>query len=214
MSTPNWDVLHTRFATSVRDSVSAATDEGDELSVADRDAYLVYAYTKYVRLVWLYNPLSVNNILAELYKLADVSAVSGVIALPSDYGFFVGLKPVSFPGATVTKLEPDNFLLMAGSITHQSIPSQLDIYVSLAGAQINVLPTSISGGFQLGYIVKPKNIVQGGADDILIEAEHWDTILGLARASYYRDKHEFDIAQSVENDAITNSPFRIGEPAK
>lgn len=214
MATPNWDILHTRFAASIRDSVSAASDDGDELSVVDRDALLVYAYTKYIRLLWLHNPSAVNNILSELYKIESVSAVSGVIALPSDYGYFVGLQPVSFAGASVTKLSSDDFLKMAGSTTHQSLPSSNDIYICLKGTQINVLPVSISGSFNLGYIVKPLNVTQGGVNDILVEAEHWDTVLQLARAQYYRDKHEFDIAQAIESDAIINSPYKIGEVSK
>ena len=206
----SWDVLHKRFATGVRDAVSSAADNGAELTVSDRDAYLIYAYTQYIRLLCIYNPGEVGNMLSELYKILEINGVSGSANLPSDFNFLVDLESTT-NGTTLTKLEPQDFLRYKRSNTVQNPPSNTDIRYSLSGAVINYIPATISTTFEISYIIVPPNITQSGANDIVLGAEHWDTIVALAKESYYYDKMEFDIGRAMRNNAIENSPFKIGQ---
>ena len=210
----NWNILHTRFASSIRDSVASATTNGGELTVADRDAYLIYAYMKYIRLISIHNPDAVSNILSELFKTVTVAPVSGVMSLPDDFGYFIGIGSYT-DGVVVNKPSPEDFIRIKHTSTHQAAPSDDNVYISLRGREIYILPDSNTYQYEVGYIVLPKNIQTStpeSADDIVIRSEHWDTIIQLARASYFRDKSEFNLAQSIENDAILNSPFNIGVP--
>ena len=209
MSTPNWDILHTRLASSIRDGVSSAPTNGLELSVADRDAYLNYSYGKFVGLVYAYNPLSIGSLLRELHKIVSVSATSGVIILPTDFGLYVSMGA---DGVVVNEPESiKDFIGIKHSSTLQNPASSTNIYIHVSSLTIEILPSTLSGSFSLGYILKPTSISQGGADDIVLLSTHWDTIVQFARAEYYRDKLEFEIAQSIENDAIRRSPIKIGE---
>ena len=211
MPTPNWDTLHTRFATSVRDGVSAASISGLELTVADRDSYLNYAYNKYVGLVSMYNPDAVERILPDLFQRATITGSAGIANLPSDFGSNLS---VSSQGIDVNKPEVRQFKRIQDSSTLQNPPSVTNIYISPRGTVIDILPTSITVNLDITYLIKPQVITEGGANDIVLTSNHWDTIIQLARAQYYRDKSEFDVAQSMEQDALINSPFKIGEIKK
>ena len=211
MATPSWDVLHTRLASSLRDSVSSASVNGSELFVADRDAYLNYAYQKYVRLVMIYNPSSVGRILPELFNIASlVSSSGGAITAPPDFGYYLSMDRTDVSNAVLTRPPPETFNKIKYTKSIQSPPASDNVFINIEGSIINTLPAE-AGNYDLGYIIKPVNITQGGVDDIVISSEHWDTVIALARAQYFRDKQEFAVAQSVETDAIINAPFKIGE---
>lgn len=207
MATPNWDQLHLRFAAQIRDSVSTASTAGAELSVADRDAYLNSAFTEYVRLVAMYNPDSLNRILPELFQVNSVNHVVGVITLPADFGYHIDLSQA---GSVVTKLDMLDWIKFIDQSDVQSPPTPDNIYYTIAGS-ILLRPLSASPTFDISYIQSPQSIVQGGSSDIPLRYQHYDTIVSLAKVMYYRDKNEFEVAQSFEQTAIANSPFKIGE---
>lgn len=211
----NWNILHKRLASAVRDEVVLATDSGKELSVADRDAYLIHAYTEYVRLISMHNPSAVGNILSELCRIVEVPAVNGVITMPADFGSFIpDAIGSTVAGVMVTVPSPSDFVKLKTVPTAPMAPTSDNIFLSLQGSSINVLPVDNAGIYIIGYIIKPLDIhtaTPESVEDILIQAEHWDTIIELAKAKYFRDKSEFDIAASIKQDAIINAPFRIGE---
>lgn len=209
MPTPNWDILHKRFATSVRDQVDDASDDGAELTVSDRDAYLIYSYVQYIRLLILYNPKEVGDILSELFKLAQISSSNGSADFPSDFSALVDIESTT-NGTTLTYKEPSEFLRYKRTLGLQNPPSSTDIIYTLSGNSIKFLPDTITASFDIGYIIAVPDITQGGANDIDIDAEHWDTIIALAKEQYYYDKQEFDIGRAMRKNAIENSPFPIG----
>ncbi len=145
----NWDTLHLRFASSVRDSVPTAATNGLELSVVDRDAYLNYAYTEYVRLLAIYNPLAIDNIVPDLFVLASLAASSGVITSPADYGYFVDLRQ---SGTVITRKGGREFLTIKDTPTIQDPPTPTNVYYTLSGRNILILPTTIITPFDLSYI--------------------------------------------------------------
>jgi hypothetical protein len=210
MATPVWDQLHLKFASQVRDAVSAANIAGAELEVADRDSYLNLAYSEYVRLVATYNPKSLNRLLPELFAVLPVNHVAGVITLPADFGYFIDL---SQSGSILTKKEVDEWQAYIGSTTVQSPPDLKNIIYVLKD-NILIRPLTASPSFDLSYLQFPQVITQGGSVDLNLSNKNWDTIVGLAKVAYYRDKQEFDIAASWEQTAIVNSPFKIGEIKK
>lgn len=203
----NWDTLHLRFASSVRDSVSAANLDGLELKVVDRDAYLNYAYTQYIRLLAIYNPDALDNIVPELFKTANLTAASSIINYPVDFGYFIDLRQ---SGTVLTKLHARDYLRIKDNPQIQDPPSAVNVYYTLSIGSVLLLPSGINTAFDFSYIVYQPNIVQGGVTDIAIGPEHWDTIIALAKVQYYSDKQEFDIAQAFRGDAILNSPYKIG----
>lgn len=210
----NWDTLHLRFASSVRDGVSTASTDGDELSVSDRDSYLNFAYTKYVRLLKMYNPSSVDKIIPELATHADITASGGSATVPTDFGYLLGMIDLSNTSAEVNHLEVEDFGKMKKvSDTHQSAPSSTTIYYTLETTVIEFLPTTIADSFRIYYIAKAKSVTQGDTSyDIVIGSEHWDTIIAFANAKYYSDKQEFQQAQLKEQDAVTNAPYKVSQP--
>lgn len=201
----NWDTLHLRLASSVRDGVSAANVDGAELTVADRDAYLNYAYTQYVRLLDLYNPSAIDKIVEELFIIAPITVTLGVATLPSDFGYIVDVRSSS---AVVTLLKSLDWLKIKDTATIQDPPSATNVYATLSGTNLLILP-QVSTVLDIGYI-QFQVITQGGITDISLGAEHWDTIIALAKVQYYSDKQEFDVANAFRQDAIVNSPFKIG----
>jgi hypothetical protein len=214
MSTPNWDILHTRFATSIRDTVPSASVDGEELSVADRDAYLNSAYSKYIRLIGLYNKESVDSILPELFNTEIITAVSGVAAQPSDLGFLIDIQPSDNAGAVVEVVSALEFLRYKYSQTVQNPSSNSLIRTKVVGSSFYFLPLDYNGSFEVSYIKYEFGITQGGSVDISLEPENWDTIVDFAKSSYYKDKQEYQLAKDIYDEAILESPFKIGEIEK
>jgi len=209
MATPNWDILHLRFASSIRDGVSSASANGSELTVSDRDAYLNFAYSKYVRLIGLYNKKAHDGILPELFKTEFISASNGVASLPDDLGFLIDASPV-VSGATLDLIEASEFLKYKYSSTLQSPSSNTLMRARLVAGNLELLPTSYTGQIEISYLFY-ETLTEGTGDDLTIGAEHWDVIVAFAKYSYYQDKQEFQIATAILNDAIMNSPFKITE---
>jgi hypothetical protein len=204
----NWDTLHLRFSTTVRDTVSVASTDGDELSVEDRDSYLNYAYEKYIGLVAEYNPEVLNIFLQELLQGDTITPSGGIAALPADFGYFVGLSGGS--GVTIRKPSNDEWLKIKSSNLLQNQPSVTYVYIQVIGSVLQVIPATFESPCEILYIKFPQSIVQGGADDLSLKPLHWGSIISFAKAEYYRDKGDFEIAISIENDAILRSPIKIG----
>lgn len=212
MATPSWDVLHTRLAVAVRDGVSSASTNGGELTVADRDAYLNYAYSKFVGLVAQYNPEAVEYYLPELRNVVNASIVSGVITLPDDFGYFISLAG---NGILVEKLDADKWINMKeNNSLVTNAPSATMIYILVTGDRILTIPVSISTPVTLAYMIRASQISQGGAADIPVKSRYFDAIISLAKAQYLRDKEEYEAAKVCEDDAIISSPVKIGVPKK
>ncbi len=201
MSTPNWDILHLRFASSVRDAVSTAATDGSELVVADRDGYLNYGYSKFIRMIAENNPDQIDEIVTELFKIADVTATAGVITLPADFGFYVDLASPT-AGTVITNVKADEFLNIKSTSTVQSPPDTDNIYITQSTDGVLMLPITTAGTFYLAYIISQGTITQGGGTDIILSDINFEPVIQLARAQYYRDKQEFSIADAIENDQL------------
>jgi hypothetical protein len=200
----NWDILHTRFASSIRDSVSSATLSGLELTVSDRDAYLNYAYNKYIRLLILANKNNgASNILHELYKITSLTLSSGVASIPTDYSYYIDVVGASGEEVNIVL---DDWLRYKYLSPIERPYNDTNLYI-LITSDIKCLPSTFSGSIEMSYIAKAIPLVQGGQDDIVLTSEHWDTIIEFAKASYQRDKLEFELAKSLEDDAVSSSMF-------
>jgi hypothetical protein len=209
MATPNWDILSLRFASAVRDSVSSASTNGDELMASDRDAYLNYAYAKYIGLLIKFNPSIINTILEELYASATVVITAGAGTLPADFGYFIHLHIDT--DVIVTKPSVEDFIKLIDVSTVQNPPSTTNIYVNIKATTINILPASFAGNTTMYYIKKAPTKVQGSNTDIGLRSDHFDTLVELAKYYYYVDKQEYEIAKSILDNAILTAPYKIGE---
>jgi len=205
--TPSWDILHLRFASSIRDAVTAATVDGSELTVADRDGYLNYGYTKYINLLGINNPDAMDEIIPELLSIQSVITTAGVITRPNDFGYYVDMASPN-AGVVITKVDATEWLNILGTSTLQSPPSSSNIYVIQTGSLFNMLPADTTGSFYLAYIVAQGTITQGGSTDILLNEINFEPVIQLARAQYYRDKQEFPLAQAIEQDSVITGLFK------
>lgn len=201
MATPNWDILHLRFASSIRDAVSAATVDGQELTVVDRDGYLNYGYSKFLNLLGTKNPDGIDEVVPELFQIASVVATSGVIPRPNDFGYYVDMASAD-AGVVITKVDAKEWLNILGTSTLQSPPSTTNIYIVQTQTQFNILPANTSGSFYLSYITAQGTLTQNGATDLILDEINFEPVIQLARAHYYRDKQEFSLAQAIEQDSV------------
>ena len=78
-----------------------------------------------------------------------------------------------------------------------------------SNTQILIAPANDVDSYDLTYIILPVNITEGGATDIPLTAIHFDVILDFALWYFYKDKQEFDIAQSYLKDGYLTSPFKL-----
>jgi len=78
-----------------------------------------------------------------------------------------------------------------------------------SNTQVLIAPATDADTYDLTYIILPVNLTEGGATDFPLTSIHFDVILDFALWYFYKDKQEFDIAQSYLKDAYLTSPFKL-----
>lgn len=220
MATPHWDKLHLRLASAARDNVSAATVDGKDYTVADRDNYLNYGLSKYILLLYnLYQnvPEVLRSPLQSMVKQFNATVVNGEVTttLPSDYGLFLSMTDQSSNTQSlnpVKRLSHEDFYAIKNKVTAEIEATMYSQFCLPTDTAISVLPSNANGIYNVVYIAKPVTIVENGTVDITLGEEHFDVILGFALWYLYKDKQEFAIAESYLKDAYSTSPFPL--PAK
>jgi len=214
MATPVWDQLHVRFASGCRDAVTTAATNGLDLLVADRDNYLNAAYQKYILLAaqsYENDPEKFKILFQSIVKAATpLTAIAGVITLSSvtDYGFFLSLNSTT-GGISVTRKSQEDFYRILRGTSGEIQATAYSKFCLPSNTQILIAPATDTDSYDLSYIILPATIAEGGATDIPLTAIHFDVILDFALWYFYKDKQEFDIAQSYLKDGYLTSPFKL-----
>jgi len=214
MATPQWDKLHLRLASGARDAVATASTAGKDLSVADRDNYLNYAYSKYILL--LYNTYHSSNLeilksaFQSMIKVVAKTAITGVIdpSAQANYGLFLSM--VSDLGVSPIRVPQEDFNRIKYSVSGEIIATDDSQFCYPEGrTSIQILPVTIADDYLITYIAQPVTITQGGSTDIPLSDDHFDPLVSFALWNHYRDKQEFEIANMYLKDAYSTAPFPI-----
>ena len=215
MATPVWNKLHIRFASGTRDAVTATN--GLDLLIADRDNYLNAAYQKYILLAaqsYENDPEKFKILFQSIVKAATpLTAVAGVIALSSvaDYGFFLSLNSTTGGISVVRKSQEDFYRILRGT-SGEIQATAYSKFCFPSNTQILIAPATDTDSYDLTYLILPATVTQeslGSTADIPLTAIHFDVILDFALWYFYKDKQEFDIAQSYLKDGYLTSPFKL-----
>ncbi len=235
MATPNWDILHYRLAAGVRDAISAPgsgdwtagiAPDGKDLTRADRENYLNYAWQKFIGLFYrsieeIWNRGAINKLdlfrsgFPALVKSTTVAVTSGTADLsstPTDFGIALDLQIAS---ASIKPARPDEWPALAAAVNPEVAPSATMIYWMITGTTLQILPASgTNGTYNLSYAVKPHSVVQFSGTDIPLGSHFFNTILLFAYYAYYRDKQEFNVAQEHLAEAYRSSPIVLAPMAE
>ena len=213
MATPNWDILHLRFASGARDEVSSAASNGTDLTVADRDFFLNQAYLKYVNAVlkvYADDKHRLRTLMFDLVKHYTGAAVAGEIDLsstPTDFGVAVA---VSFTDKPVFYISPHEYIELSNSINPEvGADSDLNLLWTQQDTSILLLPSTLAGDFGIAYIQKALDITRNGSTDISLSNRHWDAIIESALYIFYRAKMEFQEAEAHKQEMYNAAPFLL-----
>ena len=222
MATPNWDVLHLRFASAARDAVATAGTDGQDLTVSDRDSYLNMAYSKYILLllgVYKDDPELLRTALQTMVKHVQMTSVSAAISAirtsAPDYGLLLSI--FSTNGKRTVILTPEKFYAVKNNISNEIREDGNTFFALPADNSISLIedadiPDSFGYSgyvYDLVYIAYPVTITEGGSTDISIGSIHYDPIVDFALYYYYINKQDFDTAKSFYSDAFMVAPFPL-----
>jgi hypothetical protein len=217
--TPKWGVLHLRLASGARDAVTSASIDGKSLKSVDRDAYLNYAWSKYVSLfyhTYQNDPTKIMQAMRDLAKAGQASITgAGLIAfsgLPTDYGLCLSLDKSNVN--TVSRLTTEEYIKIKNSHNPIKIASDDNQYYCPQGRDILILPNTISSGtYDIAYLLAPFNIVYSATVgvDIPLDEVHFDSIVDFALSQYHEDRQEYELAKIKEEHAFASAPYPLAQ---
>lgn len=214
--TPKWGVLHLRLSAMARDVVASPAADGQELKRLDRDAYLNYAWQKYIGL--FYNTYRndvelLQKALESMVNIGEASITSlsfiGLSGLPTDYGFLLKL---SKEGKSVTRETPEVWIeIKNGNLTNK-VPSTDNHYILPTRLGLKILPSNIvSMDYDIAYIIAPFNIVfsEDTGEDIPLDISHFDSILNFTLEQILNDRQEYALAAERRKEAYRTAPYPL-----
>lgn len=217
MATPKWGQLHIRLAARARDAVASASLDGGSLKKLDRDAYLNFAYQKYVALfyqVYMNDFEKIESAMQALVRAGTASITSvgtiGSAGLPADYGFY--LKMTRSGVDYVKRITAEEYVDIKNGKDLLRIASTGAQYALPESQQIRILPATVSSGdYDLAYLILPADIFYDltVGDDIPLSHVHFNSIIAFALSEFFLDKQEFESAAAQEKIAYSCAPFSL-----
>ena len=220
MATTKFNTMHLRFASSIRDEVATADVAGKDVSVADRSAYLNYAWGRYVTQLYRSYEDRLGDLKSAIQSLLKTTIVNcsgpGIITvLPGDYGLFIDLayNSGSGYGIPINNTTQEEWTSILTNVNPEVAASSTQMYCNPSDVDILLLPATFQqNGLVLSYILKPFDVVVVtgvGGTDIPLDVPHLNSIVDFALFSFYKDKQEFDVAKMFLEDAYESAPFPL-----